>query len=674
MKKYKKFALTFLSFICVIVFAILTEILFFNGIKINEFENNKGIISLEQYTSIENETIIQEKVPQDESSIFDSIDKNNDIEEQNVDILINNELEEAKKENIEYEEVHILKFKIEFPKMFIDRIKIDYSTSNDINITFKYETFDEYGNPISDSKTLSFLKEFNTLTQLISEDVDSIEFTISDEQYNDIKITSFDVINEFCFNIYRFIFLIIFYLLIDLIIILRKIIFKKIELLFAISAFLFGLCQIILIPCLTLYSWDDQVHLEKMYSLLDYGKVETSISYDYSHDLRFKMGYIPSSYEEINMLNNYLNENSNRPGEGIVNDNKYISYDNYSYIPSALIIKLCKMIHLPYTLIFYSGKIINLLFYISIMYYAIKKAKVGKNLLFVLSLLPSTIFLAAQYSRDAVITAGLYLGISTFLNCYCTDEKMDLKNLLIFILSIVFASTSKAIYAPILLLILIMPKSKFRNHKSTIITKISIVILLAILLSTFVLPTVSTTTLSSSVGDIRGGDTSSGSQIKLIMSQPVSFAKVFVKYLKDTAAPQILYNQTFGRWHNLAVISSLRYYALLFMTLFCTISSKKSKKIIIDKKLKITLLVLSAFIICLICGSMYLSYTPVASTTVLGVQPRYYIPLLFGIFMCFSQTKIKHEFNEEKIIKSFIIIYIYIYFFEICESILPLCS
>ena len=90
--------------------------------------------------------------------------------------------------------------------MFIDRIKIDYSTSNDINITFKYETFDEYGNPISDSKTLSFLKEFNTLTQLISEDVDSIEFTISDEQYNDIKITSFDVINEFCFNIYRFIY------------------------------------------------------------------------------------------------------------------------------------------------------------------------------------------------------------------------------------------------------------------------------------------------------------------------------------------------------------------------------------------------------------------------------------------------------------------------------------
>ena len=374
------------------------------------------------------------------------------------------------------------------------------------------------------------------------------------------------------------------------------------------------------------------------------------------------LDYIPTSYEDFNNIHSYLNRNSNVKGQGMENYSKFISYVSYTYIPSAIIIRISKFIKLPYTMLFHLGKIINLLVYVLVMYYAIKRAKIGKKLLFVLALLPSTIFLASQYSRDAIITAGIYFAISTFLNCYCTNEKMDRKNLLIFIIFILIASLSKAIYVPYLLLILLMPKDKFSNKKNSKWIKLLVLLLFIVSMSTFVLPAANSAPGTPS--DVRGGNTSTGSQIELIKEQPIAFAKVFSKYVVDELTMEFTYYQTLGRWHNFITIVGLKYYALLIIIFLCALCSNKDEKIDkLDKKVRISLILLSIIITCMICGSMYLSCTPVGSATIIGVQSRYYIPLLFGTYIALKQSKLKNTFNEEKTMMMISVILLYIYFF-----------
>ena len=71
---------------------------------------------------------------------------------------------------------------------------------------------------------------------------------------------------------------------------------------------------------------------------------------------------------------------------------------------------------------------------------------------------------------------------------------------------------------------------------------------------------------------------------------------------------------------------------------------------------------------------MYLSFTPVGSTEITGVQERYYIPLLFAIFICFKNSKVTCNIEDSKVMLIISTILMYIYFFEIYNSIfLDLC-
>ena len=277
-------------------------------------------------------------------------------------------------------------------------------------------------------------------------------------------------------------------------------------------------------------------------------------------------------------------------------------------------------------------------------YIAIKHAKYGKRILFLLLLLPTNIFLASQYSKDSYIISLIYLGLSTFVNCYMSKDKISCKNLLIIVLSFIFGSLSKAIYIPFILLILLLPINKFENKKQGRIIKLIIVLIFIAVVSTFVLPTVSSPSL---ISDIRGGNTSSGRQLALMFSQPISFAKMYIPYLFRMIIPSFFSDKSLIVFCNLGIVSNTIYY-LLFATIIAVVflGEKNSKKLPI--KLKISLLLLILFITCLITVSMYLSFTPVASTIIKGVQERYFLPLFYALLLIFANNNAKYKISEEK--------------------------
>lgn len=589
-----------------------------NGKFINYDIDENNIIYSEE-TIILNESIIQKK-----ENIF------------SLDIEEDNETIEVRKTSISVE--------IDCENKYISKLKLNYKTNEDTAKSIIYQTYDEYGNPKKENDYISFETELDFVVKPIKNKIDKIIIPLN---YNetDLKISSIEVINSFSFNIYRFIVILSIMTSLFLIYSFRKKVQTNLEIFFLIICIGTGFSMIVATPTLLRYSWDDHIHFDKIYSMFDYDKTCKTDSYNYIMKSRAMQVNIPESFEENLMLDNYLNNNNqcttkNTESFGF----QFISYDNFTYIPSAIVIKICKIANVPFSISFRLGKLINLLIYSIIGYITIKKAKYGKKILFILLLLPTNIFLASQYSKDSYITALLALGISTFMNCYTSKNKLSTKQLSLIIISIVLGSLSKLIYIPFILLLLMFSKKKFSNTKKSTIIKILVILLFFIIFILFASPSASS---SSVVSDIRGGDnTSSFKQLSLILSQPISFLKVFIPHFRNIFIDYFISNRSLIVFCNLGIISGNIYYYLLFLLIFVALTGEKNK-IKIPTKIKVTLILIIALVISFIIGSMYLSFNNVASISIKGVQQRYFLPLFYPFLLLLNNNKITTKFKEK---------------------------
>ncbi|MFQ9152773.1 MAG: DUF2142 domain-containing protein [Blautia sp.] len=76
-------------------------------------------------------------------------------------------------------------------------------------------------------------------------------------------------------------------------------------------------------------------------------------------------------------------------------------------------------------------------------------------------MMPTVIFLNSTYTYDGTIIASLILGFVLWMNEMESDRKVDAKNLIFIIVLFVWGSFSKAVYIPVILLLLIIPADKF---------------------------------------------------------------------------------------------------------------------------------------------------------------------------------------------------------------------
>lgn len=635
-----KILLIFLS----IIFSILIEFLISNGINI--YENG---FDTKNY-KIEDNNIKYYTKEVEKTEIVSEQNKKSNIFEINKD----NKIIKVKKKNTSIE--------IKCSKKYINKIKIKYKTDEDTSKTIEYYTFDAYGNKGTLNDYISFEKEFNYVIKPIKNEVEKIKIDLGDNDSN-LIIESVTIINAIGFNIYRFIVILCINLSLVTTYFFRKRLSTNIEIFFLIICLGTGISMITATPSLLRYSWDDHVHFENIYSMFETSKVCKSDSYNYVMKVRAIQVNVPETFEENIMIDKYLNSHNDCNSDNMQKiSSNTISYQDFSYIPSALIVKICKILNVPFSITFRLGKLINLVIYSLIGYYTIKNAKYGKKILFIILLLPTNIFLASQYSKDSYITALLTLGISTFINCYMENGKISTKKILLILLSILIGCLSKAIYIPFILLILMFPNKKFPNKTSARLIKILILLLLSIMMYSFIFPSVSD---ASVVADIRGGEaTNSYGQISLIISQPLSFLKVFVPYFFKIFIDFFVSTSSLIVYCNLGIMSGNIYYLLLFTIIFVLITGETQKKKI-PNKIKIFILLLIAIVISFIIGSMYLSFNNVASTSINGVQQRYFLPLFYPVALLFSTNKIITKIEEKKYNTILCLIMMFILYYSI---------
>jgi uncharacterized membrane protein len=316
-------------------------------------------------------------------------------------------------------------------------------------------------------------------------------------------------------------------------------------------------------------------------------------------------------------------------------------YSPIPYIVPSFSIFIGKLFNFSNSVIFYLGRISNLIFFICITYLAIRLTPILKWVFLLLGLMPMSLYEAASFSSDGFNIAISFLLIALIFKFAFDDKKINInQNDIIIILFIgILLALSKQVYILLLVLFFLIPSNKFENRRKMFINFFSIFLscLLIVIGWNFLVKGIYVP-ISTQVS-LQG-------QMLFILSHPITFLTVPLNtILKNFLYYLITFVGTFG-WTDTGLVSKLvtplpniLVYAYIIVLIFASLLDNAKINVNINQKFisLITFLLIFTSIFTL----EYLLWTVVGNNKIDGVYGRYFIPIapLFFLMLYNNQTK-----------------------------------
>lgn len=338
----------------------------------------------------------------------------------------------------------------------------------------------------------------------------------------------------------------------------------------------------------------------------------------------------PGSAMEQQLLREYLNQNSNYKSGSIYIDAEMPLITIPSYLPMALVLKLCKGFSVPWGIMFTLGKLGNLLVYGFLMYEAIKRTPVGKVVMSVIGLLPSSLFMACTYSYDPWVMGWLYLGTACLLKELLTPEKKITWKAYVEILAcFLLGCSAKAVYAPMVLIALLLPKEKFRDERQKWLMRGGIILLFAGLMSSFVLPVL---IAPKATGDARGGATSEAGQMSYVLGHFFGYLQILFYNIFANLPKMVFGKDIFSVQGHLADCP-YTWFAMGLVAYVVITDTRVTVQSWLKPGQKFWIFLMLGASVLLVWTSMYIAYTVPGQVVIAGVQGRYYLPILYLLYL-----------------------------------------
>ena len=396
---------------------------------------------------------------------------------------------------------------------------------------------------------------------------------------------------------------------------------------------------------------------------------------------------IPEEGSHGKIISSKLEETSYKVfyGEGNIRGaDNYISFGGKDYekaqslhapvntIPSVYFlpatgITVARIMGLNSTYLVLFGRTANLILFILLGTLGIYFLPRFKEFIFLVSLLPTTIELAASYSYDAVMISSMIFFVSYVFYLAHEKKDFDIKDLVIVSLIAGLVLPCKMVYFPMLLLLFSIPlyKFKFRGKVDGKIKKENIAFFLAsavvVLLSwVFVMYLVNRAT-------VVGYSTSTTSSLEWAGEESYTIGYLFhnkvkaVKLFYNTLLLQLeYYHKTMfgaylGHADDVVGIPYIGFLVLNIGMIFSVFGEAKEKQLQVKERVLTGISIF--FVVFLVLLSMLIAWTPISSEFIEGVSGRYFIPVLLPLLMIFRNNKIviKDE-TKRNIIFLFILI------------------
>ena len=366
------------------------------------------------------------------------------------------------------------------------------------------------------------------------------------------------------------------------------------------------------------------------------------------------------------------------------NNNTYISFSGQNYekaqslhapvntIPSVYFlpatgITVARIMGLNSIYLVLFGRMANLILFILFGTLGIYFLPKFKEFIFLVSLLPTTIELAASYSYDAVMISSMIFFVSYVVFLAHEKKEFDIKDLVIVSLIAGLVLPCKMVYFPMLLMLFSIPlyKFKFRGKVDGKIKKENIAFFLAsavvVLLSwVFSMYLVNRST-------VVGYSTSNTSSLEWAGEESYTIGYLLhnklkaVKLFYNTLLLQLeYYHKTMfgaylGHADDVVGIPYIGFLVLNIGMIFSVFGEAKEKQLLVKERVLTGISIF--FVVFLVLLSMLIAWTPISSEFIEGVSGRYFIPVLLPILMICRNNKIaiKDE-TKRNIIFLFILI------------------
>lgn len=417
---------------------------------------------------------------------------------------------------------------------------------------------------------------------------------------------------------------------------------KRPEWFFAVFALLFGGLLIEGIGT-NQVSYDEYSHAKSAYKLSFGATIETTEAAMQMVGNTLPYFNNPEERELVESYEDRMNDPDVIPPD-IGHQSRFPRAETRVYYPMAAGFYLGRILHTGFADMVALAKLGNLIFYIFVVFWAVKMARGYGMVVAGIGLLPNNIFIASALSYDALVTSCLLLGYVLLLNEILTpDEKIRPKNALLMLLSFVAGCLSKPVYIIMALMVLFLPRSKFHNRIMGTVFKISVTLVAGLMLYNIFFPTpvaggdyqlVSNLAFS---GDRRSVGTSTMGQISYILGNPLTYTGILLSEMFGMLLGYTLKGVPYVGYAYLGTAPFALNWILILLGSFAALYAPVRKKV--GGAFEGLSHLMNFGVAAVVFTSMYISFTAVGNDRILGVQGRYFIPLFLPFLSCLFGKK-----------------------------------
>ncbi len=336
-----------------------------------------------------------------------------------------------------------------------------------------------------------------------------------------------------------------------------------------------------------------------------------------------------------------------------------LSSAHLGYVPQVLGVTLGRLLSLNGVQIFFLGRLFALFWYCTVMWFALRIIpRFAKNILFLVGSFPMTIQMVASYNYDSVLLGACFL-LTAYLLYLAYDEKKEKitgKDIVVVGILLLVIVPIKFVYLPLLGIGLLIPKEKFGGIRQKIIFGGGMLGIGAAVMLVTKLPKM----LVAAGGASAAGNTTKTYSLMMCIKNPLHTFTVFFETIRQNFGSYFtgMIGDKLG-WVEIEVPSILIIGYVILMILSVI---QNEKMIHVWKKWeRIWLLCLVGGIFLIVCTGLMFDYTPSISSTILGIQGRYFLPICIPLLLsCQNSVIVSKRSLDRVVISSVIVLQVFI--------------
>lgn len=302
-----------------------------------------------------------------------------------------------------------------------------------------------------------------------------------------------------------------------------------------------------------------------------------------------------------------------------------VSCGMLAYLPAAIGMALARILHLGTWPMIYLGRLANLACFFAALYWAVKITPYKKELFLLLGLVPTAVQAAGSYSYDAVVISFSLLVLAWVLHLMFACQRIGWREWLIGCAAAFLLFPCKLVPCAVFLLLVFVPKDKFGSLRNKVLFLCCV---FAVGIIGFIVSNLSllTTYMGTADGSIRANELTSLDlyPVSWIAVHPLEVLQMILRSIREQFS-FYLEGLFIGR---LTRFDLRLFWAFILLVVYVLIGMQHEKAFPLSFRQRASAALIFGATALVIFVTLLVDYTPLGSTTVVGVQGRYFLPIL----------------------------------------------